>query len=257
VTQNFGHDYADSYDALYGDKDYAAECEVLERVFGIYGDGVISRILDLGCGTGTHTFLIARRGYHVVGVERSPSMLAHAREKLRGGRGHGAVTFHQGDIRHVDLGQQFDAALMMFAVLGYQLENADVLDALKTARRHLRPGGLFIFDTWYGPAVLHERPSDRLKVIPLTDGKILRFASGQIDARQHVCKLIYHLWKIAGSGVVTETTETHVMRYFFLMELDLFLHVSGLKPLRFGVFPDFEKDPDETTWNCMGIAQAV
>jgi hypothetical protein len=51
---------------------------------------------------------------------------------------------------------------MMFAVLGYQGENDDVLAALKTAHRHARPGGLFLFDVWYGPAVLHERPSQRV-----------------------------------------------------------------------------------------------
>ena len=53
---------------------------------------------------------------------------------------------------------------MMFAVLGYQHTNADVLDALATARAHLDVGGLFAFDVWYGPAVLSERPSERVKV---------------------------------------------------------------------------------------------
>jgi len=40
----------------------------------------------------------------------------------------------------------------MFAVLGYQLENKDVLAALQTARQHVRPGALFIYDVWYGMA---------------------------------------------------------------------------------------------------------
>ena len=41
--------------------------------------------------------------------------------------------------------------------------NADLLAAFATAREHLNPGGVFIFDCWYGPAVLAERPSVRIK----------------------------------------------------------------------------------------------
>jgi hypothetical protein len=47
----------------------------------------------------------------------------------------------------------------MFAVLGCQLDNSDVVASLGGARRHLRPSGLLFFEVWYGPAVLHQRPS--------------------------------------------------------------------------------------------------
>src|SRR4030095_10124387 len=90
-------------------------------------------------------------------------------------------TFYQADIQSVDLGRQFDAALLMFAVLGYQLENADVMAALRSARRHLRSGGLLLFDVWYGPAVLFQRPSERVKIIPTLTGKISRESSSEID----------------------------------------------------------------------------
>ena len=55
-----------------------------------------------------------------------------------------------------------DATVMMFAVLGYFPGNSDVQAALDSARRHLRPGGLFFCDMWYGPAVLSQRPSERI-----------------------------------------------------------------------------------------------
>ena len=41
--------------------------------------------------------------------------------------------------------------------------NDDVLAAFLTARHHLNPGGIFLFDVWYGPAVLTDRPSVRIK----------------------------------------------------------------------------------------------
>src|SRR5262249_50342723 len=154
----FGSVYAASYDVLYRDKDYLAECALLGRVFQKYGEGSIKSILDLGCGTGNHSIPLAQQGYEVVGVDRSADMIALARNKATQGRIEKSVLFHQGDLRSTDLGRRFDAVLMMFAVLGYQRENADVLAALATAHRHLRKGGLLVFDIWYGPAVLHERP---------------------------------------------------------------------------------------------------
>jgi len=78
--QVFGQAYADQYDLLYHDKDYEAECDLLEEVFRRYGQEPIKSILDLGCGTGNHAILLARRGYRVTGVDLSADMLAHARE---------------------------------------------------------------------------------------------------------------------------------------------------------------------------------
>src|SRR5262249_47425100 len=158
----FGSVYADAYDTLYQDKDYAAECALIERVFREHGRGPVRSVLDLGCGTGNHVLLMVQRGYDVVGVDRSEGMLARARAKADKTLPSRRVEFRQGDVRNVELGRQFDAAVMMFAVLGYQPTNADVRAALRTAHRHLRPGGLFVFDVWYGPAVLRERPSQRV-----------------------------------------------------------------------------------------------
>src|SRR5438132_12349066 len=180
MTPTFGSTYAQAYDLLYLDQDYTAEFDLLENIFHRSGDKPTSRVLDLGCGTGNHAFPLASRGYEVVGIERSESMLAQACNKLAHALTKPKLSYRAGDIRSVKLESEFDAALMMFAVLGYQLENKDVLAALKTARQHVRPGALFIYDVWYGPAVLHQRPSERSRVIPTADGKILRISSGHL-----------------------------------------------------------------------------
>lgn len=258
VDEVFGASYADAYDMYYHDKDYTAECDLLERIFQTYGDGPIHNILDLGCGTGNHAIPLAQRGYKLVGVDRSESMLTHARRKATSLPEGNSVTFCQGDIRTVDLQQHFDAALIMFAVLSYQLENADVLSALRTARQHLRPGGLLIFDVWYGPAVLHQRPAQRVKVIPTPEGKLLRIVSGSnLDVRRHICTLHLHMWRLQGERLVAETEENHLLRFFFPRELDFFLECSGFETVRLGAFPEFSQDPDETTWNVLGVTWAV
>jgi hypothetical protein len=140
--------------------------------------------------------------------------------------------------------------------LGYQIANADVMAALHTARRHLKPGGLFVYDVWYGPAVAAQRPSDRIKVVPVNGGRILRVASGQLDSRLHMCTVRFHLWRFAGDRLTAETEEVHPMRYFFPQELNLLLESAGFTPIRLGAFPAFDNDPDETTWNVLGVARA-
>jgi SAM-dependent methyltransferase len=259
MNEVFGANYADAYDIVYRDKDYVAECDLIERLFQRYGDGPMASVLDLGCGTGNHALLLDQRGYEVVGVDRSASMLALARRKAatsdpsRDTR----AAFHQGDIRHIDLQRWFDAVLIMFAVLGYQLENSDVLAALKTARRHLRLGGLLIFDVWYGPAVLHERPSQRVKIIPTPAGHILRVASGELDISRHLCTVKHDVWSFERDRSVSKTDEVHAVRYFFPQELRLFLQCTGFESVRLGAFPEFDREPDETVWNVLGVAHAV
>ena len=185
-------------------------------------------------------------------------MLAHARRKSVDAGINGRLVFQHGDIRAADLKRNFDAVLMMFAVLGYQLDNADVLSALRTARRHLRSGGIFIFDVWYGPAVLRERPSQRIKVIPREEGEqILRVTSGELDINRQLCTVYYHVWNLKDEKLTGEAEETHWVRYFFPLEINLLLECSGFALIRLGAFPEFDKDPEETTWNVLGVARAV
>jgi SAM-dependent methyltransferase len=257
MNQTFGAVYAGAYDSLYGDKDYAGECDLIEELFRRYANHPVSTVLDLGSGTGNHAFPMASRGYQVLGVERSQDMLSVARGKLANTPVQTNPVFEHGDIRKVEIGRQFDAAVMMFAVLGYQFENSDVLAALKAARRHLRVGSLFLFDVWYGPAVLHERPSSRVKLTPNHKGKILRVVSSELDVSHHLCRVTYHVWSFAGDTIVSETEETHLMRYFFPLELQLFMEDSGFTLIRLGAFPEFDKEPDMTTWNVIGVARAV
>jgi SAM-dependent methyltransferase len=256
----FGQIYADQYDLLYTDKDYEAECVMIEEVFRRYGQGDVKTVLDLGCGTGNHAIPLARRGYRVTGVDLSADMLVHAREKAAGiqlPEGSAMPMFIQGDVRNVDLGQKFDAVLMMFAVLGYQLTNEDVLATLLTVRRHLKPGGLFMSDVWYGPAVLAIRPCERVKITSIADGKVIRAASGQLDIYNHWADVHYHVWRLSGQQVVSESEETHRMRFFFPQELAFFANQAHLRLTHMWSFDDLEKSPNESTWNAMFVAHAL
>lgn len=251
----FGQIYAGAYDLIYRDKDYDRETELLEQAFQKYTIKPVRRVLDLGCGTGNHALRLAAKGYEVVGVDCSLDMLRVAEQKARDKRVR--LRLHQADIRCLNLEESFDAVLMMFAVLGYQQENVDVLRALQAARRHLDSGGLLVFDVWYGPAVLVQRPQNQIRVIEHEGGILSRSSSGDLDIRRQICNVHFHLRQMNGDRILNETKECHPVRYFFPKELELFLEISGFRLLRLGAFPDFDRDPNETTWNVMAVAGVV
>jgi SAM-dependent methyltransferase len=255
----FGSVYAENYDLFYEDKDYEAECNLIEEIFRRHIAGQVSTILDLGCGTGNHTISLARRGYQLTGVDCSPEMIECAEVKAQPQHGElkKAPQFLKGDVRCLELGQTFDAVIMMFAVLGYQLTNPDLSSTLGAVRQHLKPGGLFVFDVWYGPAVLTIRPSDKIKEILTADGKMIRMASGTLNVACHLCQVNYRLLKISGDRVENDSTESHTMRYFFPMELDMMLSFNKLELQSLTAFPYLEQPADETTWNVLGIAMAT
>jgi SAM-dependent methyltransferase len=247
----FGPDYAQAYDSLYNDKDYSAECDLIERVFRDYAGGKVQRVLDLGCGTGGHAAVLAERGYDVVGVDRSPDMLHVARQRVPSAR------FESGDIRSIQLGETFDAALIMFAVLGYVTSSSELEGALAAVRQHLRPGGVLFADVWYGPAVLAERPSERVKVIDTpSGGQLIRAASSQLDVRRNVCHVNYQLWRLDRERVCGHVREQHSMRYFFEPELESLLAHASFTLERVGAFPNLHDDPSEHTWNIAAVARA-
>jgi SAM-dependent methyltransferase len=257
MTSAFGRARAAAYDTLYGDKDYEGECDLFGQLFARFGGAVVRRVLDLGCGTGGHAVPLARRGYAVVGVDSSPEMLAGARAKAASLDNADGPAFVEGDIRSLDLGRTFDAALMSYAVLGYQHSNLDVLSALRVARRHLNVGGLLIFDIWYGPAILHDRPANRVLARSKGEKTALQSETATLDTSRHVCTVDCRLWRIEQGVLVSETTETHIMRYFFPLELQLLLECSAFSLVQLSAFPQIDAPADDRSRNALVVARAV
>lgn len=251
----FDREYSSAYDLLYRDKEYDAECALLHTIFHRYSQGGIRSVLDLGCGTGNHALRLVRMGYRVTGVDLSPHMLALAGEKARAEGLN--LPLVPGDIRTVRVEGTFDAAVMMFAVLGYQTGDDDVRAALANARRHLRKGGLLVADIWYGPAVLAQRPGDRTLELAVPGGTILRESSGRLEEEKHLCHVHFRLRETIAGRPPAITEEEHRMRYFFPGELVGFLEGAGFSLLRLGAFPELDREPDGTTWNAICVARAV
>ena len=252
----FGADYAGCYDILYRAKDYAGEVDLVERLLARHGASGPKDILDLGCGTGNHALPLAERGHRVTGVDRSIGMLAQARAKAATLALAHTPEFVEGDVRRLDLGRRFDVALMMFMVLGYQYENADLVAALAGLRRHLAPAGMFVFDVWNGLAVLAQRPGERTVEVRDGDTRIVRKTRTRLEPMAQLCHVHFDIERTDDTGTAT-WEETHTVRFFFPQELDLVLRCNGMQLLQLSSFPDGEGPPDENAWNIVGIAQAA
>jgi len=257
MTKVFGDIYADIYDFIYEDKNYNEECNLIEKIMHEYGKKTGKKILDLGCGTGSHAVILAERGYDVTGVDISQGMLDLANKKKKKINKPNYPKFVRGDIRNIKISQKFDVVLSMFAVLGYQKENADVLSALKTARCHLTDNGLFIFDFWYGPSVLYHKPVSRIKVINIPSGKIIRVANGDLNILEHNYTVKYLAWRIKKGCSLEEIEECHTMRFFFPLEIRFFLESAGFELLKLAAFPTYINNPSEDSWNVIAVAKAI
>ena len=247
-------DYAAYYDLLYQNKDYEGESGYVDRLIKKYHP-CAKTVLDLGCGTGRHAHSLAKRGYQVTGIERSESMLSVAKE-LEASRD-GSLVFHQGDIRDFSLNQTFDAVISLFHVISYLEKNEDLEATLSNIRRHLDKGGIFIFDFWYGPAVLTDRPSTRHKMIENDVFKISRFADPVMFPNDNRVDVHYSLTvEHKKNGFVHDMKETHKMRYWFMPEILMFLERAQLEVFETGEWFS-AKSPGFDTWVLLCTAKAL
>lgn len=148
-TEVFGEKLAEIYDILYSDKPYTKEIDFIESLIQKYNmGGKVKKVLDIGCGTGSHAYKLARRGYEVVGIDISPHMIKKAAERRdSAGISEDNLKFFTTSAEEMSLPLlpgTFDVAIAMFNVMGY----VNLCKVIKNVYRYLRFGGLFIFDFW-------------------------------------------------------------------------------------------------------------
>lgn len=156
--------FAQVYDTFMDDTPYEEWCAYLVELLEKYRDcGAVAAteendrcvieeklrqerntILDLGCGTGTLTELLARRGYDMIGIDNAADMLEIALDK-RTASGLD-ILYLQQDMRDFELYGTVGAVVSVCDSINYLLEEEDVVQTFRLVNNYLYPGGLFIFD---------------------------------------------------------------------------------------------------------------
>lgn len=220
-------DYAYYYNAFYQDKDYKGETAQVDALLKKYGKN-ISMILNFGCGTGRHDLELTKLGYQCTGIDQSQLMIDVAKKNAE--EENAEISLLVSDIRKLESSKKYDAVISLFHVMSYQTKNEDILAACQSARNALTSGGLFLFDVWYGPGVLTDRPSVRVKETEDEKNRLVRIARPVMHDKENVVDVCYEVFVIDKMTGQTRTiNEVHNMRYFFRPELEMLLQETGFE----------------------------
>jgi len=222
--------YAHYYDFLNQQKNYGQEIDYISSLINNYAPNT-NNILDLGCGTGLHAINLADKGYNISGIDQSQDMIKIANNRLStlSNSKSNLLKFSIGDIRTYTTNKLFDVALSLFHVISYQVTNSDLNQSFNTVSKHLKQDGIFIFDCWYGPAVVTDKPYQREKIFEDDRLIIKRQSTPHIHPAQNRVDVHFDI-NVTNklSGKSENFTEEHNMRYLFNLEIEQFLKMNGL-----------------------------
>ena len=228
------------YDRLMDDVPYHDWIRYLERLFHTHGF-LPRRLLDLGCGTGRATLLLRKRGYQILALDRSRSMLRVARQRFRTDPG---VLCIQADARNFAFRQPVDGAISMFDTLNNFLKQQELLQVFQNVYRVLRPGGLFTFDM-NTPWCLAHIWGDDVKV--KENAGIISIWRTRFSAHPPTARLWITLFVPEPDGRYRRLDETHVERGYSLDTLHRLLKKAGFRGItmyrHLSLRPAREADP--------------
>lgn len=252
----FSH-YAQYYNLLYTDKNYQKEVEYVKNLFQKYASEKVNSILDLGCGTGLHDAEFAIHQYQITGVDFSQEMINKANHLAQEKGLAQSLNFICSDIRNLELNKSYDAVTALFHVMSYQTSNKDVNATFETVKKHLHPEGLFIFDFWYGPAVLTTKPELRIKRMEDSNIHVTRIAEPVIHYNENVVDVNYEVLILDKETKQTEIIkEKHSMRYFFLPEIFALAEKLGFEVKAAEEWVS-GKNLSEETWGSCVVLQLI
>lgn len=135
--------FASVYDTFMDNIPYGEWADYLISLLKEYGieDGLV---LDLGCGTGNMTELLATHGYDMIGVDNAEEMLEIAMEK-RADSGHDILYLLQ-DMREFELYGTVKAVVSICDSINYITEEEDLQEVFRLVNNYLDPKGIFVFD---------------------------------------------------------------------------------------------------------------
>ena len=136
-------DFAEFYDELMSDVDYEELADYYNSLIQQHGQKIIDGkqpiLLDLACGTGKLSALMAERGWDVIAIDSSPEMLSKAKP-------HPQVSYICQDMTELDLYGTINAAICTMDGLNHLADESELLETLQRVSLFMEEGGMFVFD---------------------------------------------------------------------------------------------------------------
>ena len=209
------------YDTLNSGVNYA---EWADFICGFFSRGAreISRVLDMGCGTGNMTLELARRGYNLIGADISIDMLAEARRRSDA-EGLDVLYIVQ-DMRELDLFGSFDAVVCCLDGINYITETAGLLSCFSGVHKFLGNGGIFMFDV-NTPYKFNNIYACNDYI--LEDKKILCAWRNQFNKSSGLCRFYLSVFEQRKDGAYDRLDEMQTERCYSMRTIKKLLYQAG------------------------------
>ncbi len=168
----FSEKYAELYDLIHAEKNYASEVQNIVKILGITSLNSL-RGFDFGCGTGAHASEFYKLGIVVDGYDISQDMLDVAKKK------HHELKFSN---NLKDFVTEYDFTYSLFDVLSYQVTEQDALMLLSALFARTKPGGVALVDSWNAVGVFRDPPKVNERLVRINDQDVVRRVTPDLNS---------------------------------------------------------------------------
>ena len=224
------------YDKFNGDINYSEWADFIEKIIAEhYKCGNPELVLDLGCGTGSMTLELAKRGYDMTGIDYSAEMLDIARKRASDAGLSDKMLWLMQDMRSFELYGTVDVAVCCLDGINHLAERGDLDKTLKLVHNYLIPDGLFIFDV-NGKYKFENIYSDRSYV--MENEEAMCIWQNYYNAKSNLCDFYITLFREDNDGRYERYDELQRERMFTLRSIKSALSRNSLEFI--GAWSDFD-----------------
>ena len=249
--QTFQKFYSKYYDLVYEKKNYKFECERIESFLRYKGS--VKHILEIGCGTCSHSILLSKKGYSIMGIDNSNEMIKIAREKIKE-RKIKNITLYNQDAEKLNTitKRKFDALLLLFNVIGY-IKDLDYF--LFNIKKNLKKNSLLIFDFWHEAGIKHAGPKKTIKKFSSDGIELQRNSLGKEIIKKNSIRIDIETSISKRGKFIKKFTEVHLVKYFNLNILKKIIKKNNFELIKFEDFNEENMSPKTNSWNAYCVAR--
>lgn len=245
--------YHQYYDRIYAGKDYAAEVAAVLRISLDLTGAAPKRVLDVGCGTGSHALLLASAGCDVVGLDLDTDAIAVACGKCVALPPPVPRFLCQDVAALADDG--FDLAISMFNVINYIDCSRALSRFLEAIIQRLAPGGVYIFDCWNGLAALLDPPRDKEMELAAGDERIKVATRPTLDRMRQSVHMTNQVTITRSNGGTESFDYNYTSTLWTPWHLRQVLTQAGFGVVNICRLMEPDKQADEQDWKIMFICR--